>query len=152
MKALVVASLVTLTTLGTSAIALADSVNVCGPLREYRAATATAPGSVTVGAEQFAISSDAKANVASGATTVGTNVCLTGTWQASQTVGRNLTDFTLTVQTAATTAPTSSALPSTGTIPTAGPLAGIPVGILLLAGALAILLVGALAKRRADRS
>lgn len=151
MKGLVIASLVALATLGTAALALADSVNVCGPLREYRAATATAPGTLTVGTEQFAISSDAKANVASGATTVGTNVCLAGTWQPSQTVGRNLTDFSLTVQSTTTTAPTSSTLPSTSTSPITAPVGGLPTGIIVLAAALAVLLVGVVAKRRIDR-
>src|SRR2546430_9147760 len=84
--------------------AAADSVNVCGALAEYRAPTSTVPGSITVGSEQFAISTDAKQDTAPGTTTVGAQVCLTGTWVMSQTVGRNLTDFQLRAATATGTA------------------------------------------------
>jgi hypothetical protein len=94
-----------------STLALADSVNLCGALREFRAPTATLPGSVTVGSDQFAISPAATQNVGSGATTAGTNVCLTGTWQMSETVGRNLSDFALVVQ---RSSPQQN-LPTTGT-------------------------------------
>lgn len=104
-------------TLALSSSAAAETASVCGPLREYRAPTATAPGSITVGSEQFAISSTAQQNIASGTTTPGTNVCLRGTWVMSQTVGRNLTEFTLTLQQAVSPSPaaTTAPLPSIGT-------------------------------------
>src|SRR5687767_6559996 len=69
-------------------------VHICGTMTEYRAPTQTQPGSITVAGEQFAISSDARQNVSPNAT-VGSDVCMTGTWFPSQTVGRNLTELTV---------------------------------------------------------
>ena len=138
MKALSFAGLLSIALIAQAGVAAAETANVCGQLREYRPPTATAPGSVTVSAEQFAIASNAKQTTAAGATWVGAKVCLVGTWQASQTVGRELSDFSLTV--ASSQAP--AALPSTST----GPASPVPLAALLAAAALAV--VGGLRVRR----
>ena len=123
-------------------------VNVCGRMTEYRAPTQTQPGSITVAGEQFAISSDAKQNVSSSAT-VGSDVCLTGTWFASQTVGRNLTELTVTPRTATPTGASGPvSLPSTTTAPSAAASDTQTGALLVLALALAGLALIFLARLR----
>lgn len=69
-------------------------VNICGRLTELTRPTQIATGFITVAGERFAISSGARQNI-SPAATVGSDVCLTGSWLMSQTVGRNLSDLTV---------------------------------------------------------
>jgi hypothetical protein len=95
-------------------VASAESANVCGTLNELRMPTTNVAGSVVVGAERFAIATNARRTM-DPAAKVGTQVCLTGTWIGSQTVGRELSDFTLAPQRLATAAPTTGA--SVGTLP-----------------------------------
>ncbi len=104
--------------LGTSAAA--ESANVCGVLQEFRAPTAVQAGTVVVGSERFAIATNARQDIGPGASSIGATVCLTGTWQPSQTVGRELSDFRLIVQGPASTAPARTSLPSTSTLPSTG--------------------------------
>ncbi len=137
--------------LGAAALAQSGtSVNVCGVMTEYRAPTQTQPGTVTVGGEQFAISSDARQNVSPAART-GTDVCLTGTWVMSQTVGRNLIEVTIVPRSATATATalptlqtTPQSLPSTTASPASngsGTLALLAIaGVAALAGASTLLL------------
>lgn len=111
MKALLGLALVIGSLVAQGSVARAESASVCGTLKEYRPFTPTAPGSITVGAEQYAIATGATQSLSAGTTTVGTNVCLTGTWQPSQTVGRELSAFTLTLA----VSQTPGSLPSTST-------------------------------------
>jgi len=115
MRQLLVAGLALALMLGASTSAEAQTAtNVCGMLVEYRAPTATMPGSITVGPEQFAIDSRATIDMSSD-TRIGSLVCLTGTWQRSQTVGRVLTDLRVRSR-EASAVPTSTPLEKCGVV------------------------------------
>jgi hypothetical protein len=95
-------------------------VNICGRMTEYRAPTQTQPGSITVAGEQFAISSDARQNVSPNAT-VGSDVCMTGTWFPSQTVGRNLTELTVVPRSATCTGSVGPGIAPPSSVPSGLP-------------------------------
>lgn len=87
------------------------ATRVCGTMSEYRAPTASMPGSITVDPEKFSI--DSRATIDVGADVrVGSAVCMTGTWIMSQTVGRTLTELQVRVQVASAT-PSGTQAPST---------------------------------------
>lgn len=148
--------IVTLLVGASTAAAAQTAANVCGTMTEYRAPSATLPGSITVGPEQFAIDSRATIDM-SGDARLGSAVCLTGTWQMSQTIGRVLTELRVRPQVAPvvpTAVPTTavtvpSTLPATRTdVPaqlddSSSLLAGMGAAAVLLIGVAALLRRGA---------
>ena len=129
----------------TAAAQTGTPVNVCGTMTAYRPATSIAPGQITVGGEQLAIDSNARQNISPDAR-VGSEVCLTGAWIMSQTVGRTLVEVTVVPrsQTAAPRSPTPatpSQLPSTSAAPATPQRDPLPLVVLLSVAGLAALLI-----------
>ncbi len=139
MRSLVLAGLLLSALPFTAEAQSGTPVNVCGTLTAYRAAAAPLPGEVVVAGERFAISTDAARQNVHPAARAGTDVCLTGTWVMSQTVGRNLIDMTL--------APRSAQMPSTATAAT--PSASSAVEIPVAAALVGLAVVAIVATRRA---
>jgi hypothetical protein len=73
-------------------------VQVCGPLTRFDEPSASAPGRLVVGTQEFTFSREATRNTPAGTTTLGASVCLTGRWLYTQPVGRELLDFRLALQ------------------------------------------------------